>query len=72
MELCFDGPDTAAALLDVAGPPATSFLVPQLTIALDNPILTADIAFRREYNRNELEALEAKEMQRRDVSALHL
>ncbi len=49
----------------------TSFLLPQSTIAVGhNPVLTADIALRREYNRNELEALEAKEMQRLDVSAL--
>ena len=66
IELCFDGADTAEALLDHLRSRSS-----QLTLTLgDNPVLTADIALRRKYNRTELEALQAKEMQQLDVLAL--
>ena len=68
IELCLDGPDAADSLLNhLRHRPSP------LTIVFGEhslPIMMVDIALRRKYDRNEIEALQAKELQRLDVLAL--
>jgi hypothetical protein len=60
-----DGPDAVDALLCCPSPLTITF-----GEDLSLPILTAEIVLRKRYDKNELEALQSKELLRLDVLAL--